>query len=389
MINRVGMNELRLKALASLHGKAYYSKISNSLSYKLNIARALSALVVMLVHLRGSMFLPYNELSKESTGIINLILFFITRIGYECVLIFFVLSGFLVGGQFIGEYFKNEFSFQKYFVNRFSRMWAVLLPALLLGWVLDGQTLILDPSLDFGYKLTLPIFIGNVFFMQTILVPTFGSNNPLWSLAHEMLYYLIFPLYFLLCIGKTAKILKIVFLVIFTSILYYFIPYIMILFPLWLLGVLIRFIPPMNWIKKAYFGYLFLFLLIISIFYSNYFSTLFGNYLVGISFALNILYWMNQQNSSIVNNSTKKLVDFVANFSFSLYAIHYVLINYFVALIKNNGYAIRFQNANLIHWSVYIIIAIAITAISYFFYWLFEKRTFILRKWFNKLLQID
>jgi peptidoglycan/LPS O-acetylase OafA/YrhL len=34
-------------------------------------------------------------------------------------------------------------------------------------------------------------------FLQTILAPTFGTNGPLWSLANEFWYYVLFPLLFL------------------------------------------------------------------------------------------------------------------------------------------------------------------------------------------------
>ena len=34
----------------------------------------------------------------------------------------------------------------------------------------------------------------NAFFLQTIVGPTFGSNGPLWSLAYEWWYYVLFPL---------------------------------------------------------------------------------------------------------------------------------------------------------------------------------------------------
>ena len=36
--------------------------------------------------------------------------------------------------------------------------------------------------------------MGNLFFLQTIFVPPFGSNAPLWSLSFEFWYYLLFPL---------------------------------------------------------------------------------------------------------------------------------------------------------------------------------------------------
>lgn len=51
------------------------------------------------------------------------------------------------------------------------------------------------PSLIKGYSNNLFTLLGNVFFLQTILTPVFGSNDPLWSLANEFWYYIIFPLF--------------------------------------------------------------------------------------------------------------------------------------------------------------------------------------------------
>src|SRR5262249_24957688 len=42
-------------------------------------------------------------------------------------------------------------------------------------------------------NLNLPAFLGNLFFLQTIFCATFGSNGPLWSLANEFWYYVLFP----------------------------------------------------------------------------------------------------------------------------------------------------------------------------------------------------
>jgi hypothetical protein len=37
-------------------------------------------------------------------------------------------------------------------------------------------------------------FLGNLCFVQTVSVPVYGSNGPLWSLANEFWYYVMFPL---------------------------------------------------------------------------------------------------------------------------------------------------------------------------------------------------
>jgi peptidoglycan/LPS O-acetylase OafA/YrhL len=45
-----------------------------------------------------------------------------------------------------------------------------------------------------GNALSVKDFVGNMAFLQTIVVPAFGSNGSLWSLANEFWYYILFPL---------------------------------------------------------------------------------------------------------------------------------------------------------------------------------------------------
>lgn len=363
----------------------FYHKISEQLSNKLNIARAIAAILVMLIHLRASLFVPYNQLDSTSLGLINSFLFLITRLGRECVLVFFVLSGFLVGGQLVSEFINEKFAVKKYFVNRLSRMWLVVIPALFLGWLVDYQTLTMDPTLDFAHKLTLPIFIGNVFFTQTILVPSFGSNVPLWSLASEFWYYLIFPLFVYITRFNFNFYVKIIVVLSFTALFSIVAPHIMKLFPIWLLGVAIRFIPKHAIYQRKYTQIILLFTFFLVAFISNYKESLFGDYVVSMIFSLNLLCWMYRDKSiqqKLINNIFYKL----SEFSFSLYAIHYFIIGFIVALLQKNGYAIRFKQAEIFNWSFYLFIAIVIMLIGYVFYLLFEKHTFTLRKLFSRFL---
>ena len=45
-------------------------------------------------------------------------------------------------------------------------------------------------------------FFGNLFGLQTIVVPSFGGNFALWSLANETWYYIMFPLLLLALTGR-------------------------------------------------------------------------------------------------------------------------------------------------------------------------------------------
>jgi len=54
-------------------------------------------------------------------------------------------------------------------------------------------------------NLTPGAFFGNLFFLQTIVFPTFGSNGPLWSLANEFWYYVLFPAVFGAALAWAAR----------------------------------------------------------------------------------------------------------------------------------------------------------------------------------------
>lgn len=89
-------------------------------------------------------------------------------------------------------------------------------------------------------------------------------------------------------------------LVLITVLLGFLIPHIMKFFPIWILGVLIRFIPLKNKFKKPIWQYVALFLLGISVVFSNFTEELLANYLVGICFAFTIITWM--KSSTPVSN---------------------------------------------------------------------------------------
>lgn len=356
-----------------------YSKISDSLSTRLDIARGLAALFVMLGHLRGGFFLAYNSLDVSSQNPFNYIAFFITRTGYECVIVFFVLSGFLVGGSYLSDFMQGKNDIKKYLVNRFSRMYVVLVPALLITIVINMLLIYLDLKemvQNFNFK----SFIGNLFFAQNIFVRSFGGNSPLWSLANEFWYYILWPLVLYFITMKATRVIKI-FLILSVSVILYFIaPDVIRLFPLWIIGALLRFIPDTRFIKRKSFGIIAILLFIIMVAYSNIYKNYTGEYGVAISFAMIIAYWM--YNKTLINKKIKTWSEKLASFSFSLYAIHYVLLNIiFIFLIRAFDIEIRLKSASFLNWVVYFLTAAFITFICWLFYLISEKHTNTTRKW--------
>ncbi len=173
----------------------------------LDCLRGVAALLVCLEHLRAFLFVPFARLKGPLAA--TKLFYLLTGLGHQAVMIFFVLSGFLVGGSVITAFQSGKWSWKQYLLRRMSRLWVVLIPALLLTLCWDklgygfnpegyhGSYRLLynsGPALNSPTDLSFSTFLGNTCFLQTILVPCFGTNGPLWSLANEFWYYLLFPL---------------------------------------------------------------------------------------------------------------------------------------------------------------------------------------------------
>ncbi len=169
----------------------------------LDAARGVAALMVCAGHLRAAALLELA--SQPDQALWSKGLYLLTGLGHQAVMVFFVLSGYLVGGSVWAA--RSHLHWPTYLIARLSRLWTVLLPCLLLTWLADQWGQSMAPalyqgaasavwhsgpppgSLDASWRTAL----GNVFFLQTIAVPVFGSNGPLWSLANEFWYYIAFP----------------------------------------------------------------------------------------------------------------------------------------------------------------------------------------------------
>lgn len=181
-------------------------------SAHLDAIRALAAWAVMWGHVRSDFFVDFEHVRAK--GLAVKVLYFSTGFGHQAVIVFFVLSGFLISSSVLHGYASGRWSWRDYAINRLSRLYAVLIPGLLFGLVLDrlGSTvfsasgLYSHPLDGFGSaiaqdQITVGVFVGNLFFLQTILCPTFGSNGPLWSLANEFWYYVLFPVVLFAAVG--------------------------------------------------------------------------------------------------------------------------------------------------------------------------------------------
>ena len=158
---------------------------------------------------------------------------FLFQLGHEAVVIFFVLSGYVIA--FVVD--TKEKSLKAYAVARISRIYSVALPAILLTMLADqiGFAVNLEayPPGWQAWDYPLVRLIGSTFFLNEfwfISIQTF-SNIPYWSLNYEVWYYISFAL--LVYVQGTKK------WILFFLVLLLLGPKILLLMPLWWLGVYI------------------------------------------------------------------------------------------------------------------------------------------------------
>lgn len=182
----------------------------NSRHLLLDLLRGTAALEVCANHVRRLLLQPYSDLAHPK--LIDTAIYLATSFAHQAVVVFFVLSGFLVGGSVHQAHTAGRWNWTGYSVQRLSRLWAVLVPCLVLtlAWDRLGATLgggrgydgALADMMFFGTSGNPPLAhswgasLGNLFFLQDIVTPMLGSNLALWSLANEFWYYVIFPLGF-------------------------------------------------------------------------------------------------------------------------------------------------------------------------------------------------
>jgi peptidoglycan/LPS O-acetylase OafA/YrhL len=179
------MPKITILGKTNLQEDSWHSMVISSL-------RGSAALVVALAHLRSQFYPGFATVAKPPLLFEGLA--FGAGFSYLAVIVFFVLSGWLVGGSFLNK-LDSDRAFQNYTIDRISRLWVVLVPTFLVVLLAGAATGGLNPghvSFSTSEPYSASAFLGNMIGLQTIVVPEFGGNFPLWSLANETWYYVLF-----------------------------------------------------------------------------------------------------------------------------------------------------------------------------------------------------
>jgi peptidoglycan/LPS O-acetylase OafA/YrhL len=350
-------------------------------------------------HARGNFFVDFQDLHHPNVFLKAV--YFVTGFGHQAVMVFFVLSGFLISSSVFHGLAAGNWSWRDYSINRLSRLYAVLIPGLLLGFIWDklGSSLFAftglytHPLQGFGAliaqkQLTAGVFAGNLFFVQTILCPVFGSNGPLWSLANEFWYYVLFPVGLLAMIGwGRGELRSAAPLTIAAFILAAFLGREMLIgFLIWMAGcVLLMAYSKLQGFPKRWIA---LYILVTSIILISCLvaarleksQVLGGDLSVGLAFAL-FLFGILQIDFSMRSHTYANLARFFAGFSYSLYVLHFPMLLFLRAWLAPYR-----RQPDFSHFVFVIAVGVVVLVFAWLVSLLTENKTSALRRWMKAVI---
>lgn len=185
----------------------------------LDFLRATAALLVLFAYTRASYFVNTDVMAQP--GLFLKLFYSDTALGSQAVVIFFVLSGFLIGGSLADSMQRGSFDLVRYLIARFVRIYIVYLPALLIteavflfGSLLlsdsgagDNRPLFSQRQMDFG---GVSQAICHLAGLQGFTCRPWDQNPPLWSLGYEWALYLFAPAIIGLIVWKASAGLRLI-----------------------------------------------------------------------------------------------------------------------------------------------------------------------------------
>lgn len=322
--------------------------LSDQASAHLNMVRGIAAFVVLFGHWRSIFFVDWPQVRQRSLFLE--IFYGSTKYGHEAVVVFFVLSGYLIGRTVLRAIWAGRWSARHYIFHRLVRLELVLVPALLLCWLWDSSGIhIFRPSATYlgtgGSSVLLSnipdllkfhIFIGNLAFLQTLRVPCFGTDQPLWSLANEFWYYALFPCLAIFLTSSFSWIRRVIAALVMAALALFIGKWMLGGFFIWLLGVALIFLPgPKGHKKISYWLLLITAVLLVLTQLVLTFSpgkpegNIDTDYILGILVAFllySLLHWPYQ-----ISRFYQKIAKQAAGFSYTLYLTHMPILVFFSA----------------------------------------------------------
>jgi peptidoglycan/LPS O-acetylase OafA/YrhL len=380
--------------------------MSEAFSTWLNFFRWLAAFAVLITHTENVLLVFVVDLPPSERAYAHYAYAFLAGFARQAVMMFFVISGFLVGGGLWDEMRKRgTVDLLSYFVKRMVRLWIVIIPTLFVILLFDFAGIVVFDGLrngifdsDIFSKLSPVSFLCNAAFLQTAACWEYGADGSLWSLYNEFWYYCIWPpmilaLLPILSISKRAFCIigTIVGLIVLTYLQFsgvWFAPYMCI----WLMGALVSAIEKPFVRSSIVSGLIFVGWLLATrlsirrgFIEHHQFYGLIVDLVTGATFS-NLL--LSLKCSGVLrkpfgNDLHRRL----AGFSFSLYCIHVpILMLYASVLMLFFGIGSRMKPSGVITWIIVMGALVTCVVAAYGFSMTTEAKTGQIRRWiFDRL----
>ncbi len=347
--------------------------ISSKHYYWIDLLRFISAFLVMAAHYRGMFFVEYGLLPQTQHNLYVQIFYLLTRFGEESVVVFFILSGFLVGGNSIEKILNNKVDIKSYSIDRVVRILLPLAASTILVVIID---IIMNKSIPY-------IDIMGSFFATQGIITGCNYNVVLWSLSYEVWFYVLMGCIMVICRKNNTYILLPFLILAFC--IYIFIRLNPLFLFIWFMGAF-AFLLPRNNIS---YRKLKIVILIILLFASFVLSQTFSK---SRSITINNLNGLNRNIAiifiaiftsfiiySLITTIPKKKLSVaidklgskLAKFSYSLYLTHYPLMG----LMSYFGFP-RSKNLCIKSISYYFVELMIGLIIAYLIYFISEKHTY-------------
>jgi peptidoglycan/LPS O-acetylase OafA/YrhL len=358
-------------------------------SVHLDAARGLAAVLVMLGHTRDLFFSSMLGGAASATApmVISGTTVRITM-GNEAVMIFFVLSGYLVGGSAIRLIRSGTWAWRDYLIKRLTRLWVVLIPAILIGICLDlaGAHFFGGPNSIYSGpppQITVPAtalstihpatVFGNIAFLQGILVKTPGTNGPLWSLAYEFWYYIAFPLGLLALLSR-RPVTRMLYAVAFAVVCWFVGIQILMLFPIWILGASLSLLPLRISVNRSKLVVAILGLAVIGampLVRNSPLPKYAAQWTIALLFAC-FVYVVLHRTSPAVDGLYRRCATFLSRISYTLYLVHLPAAVFLCAMVNRPWHP---QTKTLAHLVFFFCFNAIIFGFAWLFHALFEANT--------------
>jgi peptidoglycan/LPS O-acetylase OafA/YrhL len=343
--------------------------MNKELSNYLDIVRVIASFAVLFQHL-----------SMYNNDVFPVFL----NYGHFAVMGFFILSGYVIA--FVAEQKEKKFDF--FLKHRFARLYSVMVVAWILTVVLDTAGVFLNTAMYdnlVASDQSIIRTITHILFLQQSWFTSiqFFSNQPLWSLAYEFWYYILFGVIFLYKGKFKIGIIAIILLIMGPVIIIYSL--------IWFAGVLLYKLHQKNHQHNSVLSSLFFSLSVILIFSYPYWKenilpinlfeygklslvSIIDDMIFGLLVAINIYLFKYTCFSFYI---LKPVISFFSQSSFSLYVFHFPLILFYKAILT--------KYFNLNDESLFIIITLLVLSSVHFLSFISERKKRPYFKFFDYL----